>query len=133
MHPFGNVVCKIAVPGAIVLDALKSGVVEAAGSRRPISAGLGDDVDGRSRRRRPASRVSDVDGRRRSRSTSDRIYTVAISDYLLNGGDGYDMFAGERVLVGPESGPLIAMALEKYIAARGDSEPAVEGRIMITR
>jgi 2',3'-cyclic-nucleotide 2'-phosphodiesterase (5'-nucleotidase family) len=63
----------------------------------------------------------------------DGIYTVGMPDYLLEGGDGYDLFAGQRVLIGPEPGPLIVTALEKYVAARGEVAPAIEGRITIVR
>ena len=48
----------------------------------------------------------------------DRTYTLAVPDFLLLGGDGYKMFLGQRVLVGPDSGTLMSVALEKYIAAR---------------
>ena len=60
-----------------------------------------------------------------------KTYSVAIADYMLEGGDGYTMFAGQRVLVGPEAGDLIATALEKYVAAKHEIAPAVEGRIVV--
>jgi hypothetical protein len=41
------------------------------------------------------------------------------------------MFAGQRVLIGPESGDLIATALEKYVAAKHEIAPVIEGRIVI--
>lgn len=62
-----------------------------------------------------------------------KIYTLAIPDYMLLGGDGYGMFSGQRVLIGPESGNLIVTALEKYAAARREVAPAIEGRITIAR
>jgi hypothetical protein len=43
------------------------------------------------------------------------------------------MLAGERVLVGRESGTLIAVALENYIKERRDVNPKVEGRITVVR
>jgi 5'-nucleotidase len=63
----------------------------------------------------------------------DKTYTVAMSDYQLKGGDGYDMFTSQRVIVGPEAGPLITTALEHYVAAAGEVNPAVDGRITIVR
>jgi 5'-nucleotidase/UDP-sugar diphosphatase len=60
-----------------------------------------------------------------------KTYTVAIADYMLGGGDGHTMFSGQRVLVGPESGDLIASALEKYVAANHEIAPALDGRIVI--
>jgi len=50
----------------------------------------------------------------------------------LNGGDGYTMFAGQRVLTTPENGDTMVTALEKYVTARPEVAPAVEGRIKIT-
>jgi 2',3'-cyclic-nucleotide 2'-phosphodiesterase (5'-nucleotidase family) len=58
-------------------------------------------------------------------------YTIAIPDFVLRGGDGYTMFAGHPVLVTPEAGDSIEMTMEKYLAARGPVNPAVEGRITI--
>ena len=60
-----------------------------------------------------------------------RSYTVAATDYQIEGGDGYAIFASQRVLVSPETGPLIVNALEKYVAARGTISPVKEGRIRI--
>ena len=58
-------------------------------------------------------------------------YTLATPDYVLKGGDGYTMFAGQRVLVGPEAGDLVNAALEKAVAAAKAISPKVEGRIVI--
>jgi hypothetical protein len=58
---------------------------------------------------------------------------VAIPDYLLKGGDGYTMFAGGKVLIGPETGSLMVSALEKYVAANGEIAPEIDGRIAIVR
>jgi 2',3'-cyclic-nucleotide 2'-phosphodiesterase (5'-nucleotidase family) len=63
----------------------------------------------------------------------DKMYTVATTDYQLKGGDGYDMFIGQHVLVSPEDGPLVSTGLEQYIAAKGEVNPALENRITISR
>jgi 5'-nucleotidase/UDP-sugar diphosphatase len=62
---------------------------------------------------------------------ANRTYTVAIPDYVLNQGDGYTMFAGQPVTVTPEAGDLISNALEKYVTAKGEVAPVVEGRITL--
>ncbi len=59
-----------------------------------------------------------------------RTYTLAVPDFLLAGGDGYTMFKGQKVLVGPEAGPTLAAALEGYVAERREVAPEVEGRII---
>jgi 5'-nucleotidase / UDP-sugar diphosphatase len=131
IQPFGNVICKIAVPGRVILSALNSGV-----SKLPASEGRFPQVSGLTMRVDPKAsageRVDDVriGGQPLDR---DRTYTVATTDYQLKGGDGYDMFVGQRILIGPESGPLVSTALERYIAAKGEVNPIVDGRISILR
>jgi 2',3'-cyclic-nucleotide 2'-phosphodiesterase (5'-nucleotidase family) len=131
MQPFGNVICKVAVPGRTVLSALNSGV-----AKLPQNEGRFPQVSGLTMRveaNAPAGdRVRDVRVGGQPLDM-DKIYTVATTDYQLKGGDGYAMFVGPRVLIGPEAGPLIATALERYIAARGEVNPSVDGRITILR
>jgi 2',3'-cyclic-nucleotide 2'-phosphodiesterase (5'-nucleotidase family) len=129
MHPFGNVNCKIAVTGRVLLAALNSGV-----SKLPTGSGQFPQVSGLTMkinmRARQGARVSDVsvDGQPLD---PDMMYTVALPDYLLKGGDGYTMFGNSEVLVGPEDGDLIVIALEKYVADRREVSPEIEGRITI--
>ncbi len=58
-----------------------------------------------------------------------RRYTVATNNYLARGGDGYAMFPGARLLVGPEDGPGLAETLVEAIERAGTIAPRVEGRI----
>jgi 5'-nucleotidase / UDP-sugar diphosphatase len=129
IHPYGNIVCKVAVSGRLLLEALNSGVsmLPLAAGRFPQVSGLTMTVDPRGP---PDNRVSDVrvGGQPLDLNTT---YTVAMPDYVMNGGDGYTMFAGARVLVDPQSGDLVVSALEKYIAARHEVAPAIEGRVRI--
>ena len=129
MHPFGGVVCKVEVTGRVVLQAVTNGVsrMPATDGRFPQVSGLTMRVDPRAP---PETRVSDV---RVNGAPLDvnKTYTVAITDYMLKGGDGYAMFVGQRVLVGAEAGDLIVAALEKYVAAKHEVAPAVEGRIAV--
>jgi len=131
MEPFSNVICKIEVPGRIILRALSAAVskLPASEGRFPQVSGLTMHVDLSA----PAdSRVSDVRIGGQPLDL-DKMYTVATTDYQLKGGDGYDMFIGQRVLVSPEDGPLVSTGLEQYIAAKGEVNPAVEDRITISR
>ena len=121
IHPFGNVVTTLSVPGRVVAAALEHGV-----SRLPLSAGQFPQVSGLTFRVNPdapaGTRVSEV---RVANAPLDpnRTYTLAVPDFLLAGGDGYTMFKGQKVLVGPEAGPTMAAALEELRrrAARGRS------------
>jgi len=130
MSPFGNVVCKLALPGRVILAALNYGV-----SKLPQAAGQFPQISGLTMRVDIAAAAGDrvrdvrVGG---SALDPDKTYTVAIADYMLNGGDGYTMFAGQRVLTTPENGDTMVTALEKYVTARPEVAPAVEGRIKIT-
>jgi len=129
MHPFGGVICKVAVAAAIITQALNNGV-----SKLPATAGQFPQVSGLTLHvdpnQPPDNRVRDV---RVAGAPLDpnRTYTVAITDYMLTGGDGYGMFKGQRVLIAPEAGDLIVAALEKYVAAKKAVAPKVEGRIVI--
>jgi len=128
IHPFGNVVCTIAIAGRTILQALEHGV-----SRLPAAAGQFPQVSGLTftadSSAPPGRRVRDV---RVGAAPLDlaREYTLALPDFMLHGGDGYTMFAGQKVLVSAEAGPLMAVALENYVAGK-EIAPSVEGRITI--
>jgi 5'-nucleotidase len=131
IHPFGNVVCTLVVPGRVIVEALEHGV-----SRLPAAAGQFPQVSGISFRvdatAKPGARVRDV---RVGSAALDpnRAYTLAIPDFLLAGGDGYAMFKSQKLQVGPESGPVMAVVLENYLSAHREVAPTVEGRISIQR
>jgi 2',3'-cyclic-nucleotide 2'-phosphodiesterase (5'-nucleotidase family) len=131
MLPFGNVVCKVAVPGHVVLTALNHGV-----SKLPASAGQFPQVSGLvmtiDEKRAAGDRVIDVRVAGQPLDLT-KTYTVAIPDFLLKGGDGYTMFAGQRVLTPPESGELMVSVLEKYVATMREIAPRIDGRITIAR
>ncbi len=130
IHPFGNVICLVEVPGRIVLEALEHGV-----SGLPAPAGGFPQVSGFSMRvnaaAAPGSRVSGVvvNG---EPLDPERVYRLALPNFVLLGGDGYSMFGGQRVIVDPETGPTIPSALERYIAGKALA-PATGSRIVIAR
>jgi 5'-nucleotidase len=130
MLPFGNVICKIGLSGRVVLQALNSGVAQL-----PASAGKFPQVSGLTMRVEAGAptgnRVRDVKVNGAPLDPA-HTYTVAIPDYLLKGGDGYTMFAGGKILIGPETGTLMVSALEKYVAAKGEIAPEIDGRIVVT-
>jgi 5'-nucleotidase len=121
----------VRVPGRVVLAALNHGVekLPAAAGQFPQVSGLTMRVDmlaavgDRVRDVRVAGKPLDLDA----------AYTMAIPDYVLLGGDGFDMFKGSRVLVDPQAGPLMPTVLEKYVAAAREIAPAVDGRITILK
>jgi 5'-nucleotidase len=131
LHPFGNVVTTLNVPGRVIVAALEHGV-----SRLPLSAGQFPQVSGLTFRvnpdASPGARVSDVRVQNAPLDPN-HVYTFAVPDFLLEGGDGYTMFKGQKVVVGAEAGPTLAAALERYVAERREVAPEVEGRIVIGR
>jgi 2',3'-cyclic-nucleotide 2'-phosphodiesterase (5'-nucleotidase family) len=131
MEPFGNIDCVLSVSGKTVLDVLESGVskLPSAAGQFPQVSGLSFTVDARA----PAGRR--VDNVKVGGVALDpaRTYTLVVPDFMLDGGDGYTMLASEHVLVGRESGTVIAVALENYIKSRRNVNPVVEGRITILK
>jgi len=131
IHPFGNVICKIALPGRVLFDALTSGVsaLPDAAGQFPQVSGLTMTVNANAPK---GQRVTDVRVNGQPLDPA-KIYTLAIPDYVLKGGDNYAMFAGQKVLVGPEAGDLLVTALEKYIAQKKIVSPEIDGRVKIVR
>jgi 2',3'-cyclic-nucleotide 2'-phosphodiesterase (5'-nucleotidase family) len=129
MHPFDNVVCVLALPGRVVLDALNHGVgsLPAPDGRFPQVSGLTMTVE---QSAPPGNRVRDVKINGQPLDPN-KVYTVAMPDFLLKQGDGYTMFTGQTVKIGPETGNMISDALERYVASKSEIAPAVEGRITI--
>ena len=126
IHPFGNVVYDAERPGHASSPPRSSTACRGC----PLAAGQFPQVSGLTFRVNPeapaGTRVSDV---RVANAPLDpnRTYTLAVPDFLLAGGDGYTMFKGQKVLVGPEAGPTHggrARRLRRR-AARGRAE--VEG------
>jgi len=129
IHPFNNVVCVAAVPGRIVVEALNHGVsmLPLTNGRFPQVSGLTMTVDAKAP---VGSRVSAVTINGKPLEP-EKIYTVALSDFVLKGGDDYTMFRSQPLTMAPEAGNTISSALEKYVAARREVAPAVENRIVI--
>ncbi|MBI3493786.1 MAG: 5'-nucleotidase C-terminal domain-containing protein, partial [Acidobacteria bacterium] len=129
IHPFGNVICKLAMPGRAVLETLNIAVskMPAAAGQFPQISGMTMKIDSRGP---PDDRVHDVLINGQPLDLN-KTYTVATPDFLLTGGDNYSLFPQQRVLVGPEVGGLIVAALEKYVAARREIAPHIDGRIAV--
>jgi 5'-nucleotidase len=127
--PFENPIVKVEVTGAQLRAALEHGVSTIAEEREagrfPQVSGLRFAFDGR----RPAgSRVLSVSVS--GKPLDDRkTYTLATSAFVLDGGDGYSMFRGARVLIKPEEGPVEANVVMAALAAAGEVAPHTDGRI----
>lgn len=125
--PFGNTTVVTELPGSQVLLALENGVsqVEKGAGRFPQVSGLTFAFDASA----PAgSRVSEVmvGG---AALEADKLYKVAVNDYILGGGDGYDALGGGRIVTDGPTGQLVANDVMAYVEKLGTVNVAVEGRI----
>jgi 2',3'-cyclic-nucleotide 2'-phosphodiesterase (5'-nucleotidase family) len=125
--PFGNVTVVTELPGSQVLLALENGVsqVEKGSGRFPQVSGVTFALDAAAE---PGSRVSEVmvgD----APLEADKVYTVAVNDYILGGGDGYAALGGGRIVTEGPTGQLLANDVMAYVEKLGTVNLAVEGRI----
>ncbi len=125
--PFGNTTVLTELPGSQVLLALENGVsqVEKGSGRFPQVSGLTYAIDASAE---PGSRVSEVmvGG---AALEEGKLYKVAVNDYILGGGDGYDALGGGRIVTDGPTGQLVANDVMAYVEKLGTVAVAVEGRI----
>jgi 2',3'-cyclic-nucleotide 2'-phosphodiesterase (5'-nucleotidase family) len=125
--PFGNVTVLTELPGSQILAALENGVsqVEDGAGRFPQLSGATMIYDPTA----PAgARVASVTigG---TALDPDRLYRVAVNDFILAGGDGYDALGGGKVLIDAANGTLMANDVMAFVEKTGVVTAGVEGRI----
>src|SRR5262249_15218554 len=76
----------------------------------------------------PGSRVRDVWVGEAPLDPAAR-YTVALNDFLEQGGDDYALLRDAEWFVPSQTGPMLANLWPQYVAARGPIAPTVEGGI----
>lgn len=128
--PFKNKVVKVELSGATLRQALEHGVARSAEDaepgRFPQVSGMTFTFDGR---RPPGSRIVSllVNGKPLDEKKN---YTLATSDYVaIDGGDGYAMLKGTRVVLPREQARFDSDVLQSAIVAKKVIAPKVEGRI----
>ncbi len=115
--PFKNKVVKLELTGATLRAVLENGVSRSAEEsepgRFPQVAGLRFTFDAG---RPPGSRVVDVTVNRQPLDDN-RKYTLATTNFLaIDGGDGYTVLKGARLLISPEQGQSDFDILQRAIA-----------------
>lgn len=127
--PFGNVTVVLEVTGAQLRRALEHGVsdVEGKAGRFPQTSGLSMIYDPEAE---PGSRVVAVTIADDS-IDDDKTYTLATSDYLAGGGDGYAVFVDAERRIDASEGALISTVVIEHIDRKGKVAPQIEGRITI--
>ncbi|WP_431300805.1 bifunctional metallophosphatase/5'-nucleotidase [Tabrizicola sp. BL-A-41-H6] len=127
--PFGNLTVVTELPGSQVLLALENGAsqIEKGAGRFAQVSGLSYTIDPTAE---PGARVSEVmvGG---APLEADKLYKVAVNDYIIGGGDGYDALGGGRVLTEGSTSRLVANDVMDYVEKVGMVKAAVEGRIKI--
>ena len=124
--PFGNVVEKLAVTGAMLREALENGVSELAerAGRYPQVSGVEFTFDPSFPAGRRVGTIL-VGGQP---VEAGRTYTLATTDYLAAGGDGYSVLTTAKVLVNASGGPLLVNVVAEAVAASGTVSVATSGR-----
>lgn len=124
--PFGNVTMVTELPGSQVLLALENGVsqVEKGAGRFAQVSGLTYAFDASAA---AGARVSEVMVAGAPIDPS-KTYKVAVNDYILGGGDGYDAL-GAGVLLPEIGGKLVANDVMTYVEKLGTVSVATDGRI----
>lgn len=125
--PFGNVTVVTELPGSQVLDALENSVsqIEKGAGRFAQVSGLTYTVDPSAEAGKRVSEVMVGD----AALDPAAVYTVAVNDYILGGGDGYSSLGGGKIITGTGGGQLVANDVMAYVEKMGTVKPAVEGRI----
>ena len=125
--PFGNTTVVTELPGSQILLALENGVSQAekGAGRFPQVSGLSYAFDVTAE---VGSRVSEVmvGG---VPLEADKLYKVAVNDYIIGGGDGYDALGGGRIVTDGPTGSLVANDVMAYVEKLGSVNLGVEGRI----
>jgi 5'-nucleotidase len=129
MLPFKNRVVKLELTGAILRAALEHGVARSAEDaepgRFPQVSGMRYVFDAR---RSPGARITKltVNGK----ALDDRkTYTLATTDYVAGGGDGYAMLKDARLLIPVAQGQFDSDVLQKAISLVRAIAPKTDGRI----
>jgi len=130
MLPFNNRLVKIQISGAVLRAALEYGVasigVEEQPGRFPQVSGIRYAYDAS---RKPDERLTSVTVN--GKALDDRAtYTLTTTSYVaIDGGDGYSMFKGAKLLVPVDQSPSEADILQKAISSVTSIAPKVDGRI----
>jgi 2',3'-cyclic-nucleotide 2'-phosphodiesterase (5'-nucleotidase family) len=127
--PFGNAVVLLEVSGGALRTALENGVsqVAQAAGRFPQVSGIAFTYD-------PAAEAGSrvvaltVGG---APVVADKLYSLATTDYLAGGSDGYDVLRTAKVKVDASGGPLLVNVVADAIRKAGAAAPVVEGRSRI--
>lgn len=128
--PFANYVEKLDITGDQLYQALENGIslIESGAGRYPQVSGIEFSYNPKLL---PGARLLDVKvkGQPLDRKAH---YTIAVVDFVAEGGDGYDIFKDSKVLLDKNAGPLLSKVVADYIQQKETVAPRIEGRIQIS-
>jgi 5'-nucleotidase/UDP-sugar diphosphatase len=125
--PFGNTTQVTEIPGSQLLAALENGVsaAEKGSGRFPQVSGMSYAFDVSAEKGKRISEVM-VGGAALDLA---KVYSVAVNDFILGGGDGYSDLGGGKVLTGTGGGQLVANDVMAHVEKLGTVKLELEGRI----
>jgi 2',3'-cyclic-nucleotide 2'-phosphodiesterase (5'-nucleotidase family) len=129
--PFGNTAVLLALDGKTLKAALEQGLSDAqdlTGAFPQVSG-----ITLRADLSRPAGDrivAMTVGGKPLDAATT---YTLATTDYVASGGNGYTALKGARTLIEAEDGPLLATVVIDALAAMKTIDARADGRLVIAR
>jgi len=129
--PFGNTIARLDLTGSQLKEALEKGVskIENGEGRFPQVAGLRFEFNPKAPvgKRILSIQIQNSDGNYQPLAASST-YRVITNSFLLNGGDGYDVFQSGKNQI--DTGFLLADVVMDYITARSPINQQVEQRIV---
>ena len=127
--PFGNTICLIETSGKHILNALEYGVssVQELGGQFLQISGANYEYDWSKDIGKRITTVS-VDG---VPLDMNKLYTVALPNYILFGGNGFSLLEHSKILVPPASGRKDIEIFVEYCHAMNLIDAKIEGRIIV--
>ena len=132
IHPFGNVFSVIQVTGTQIWAALENGVSRyPSDGRWPHVSGMKFTVDVTKPAGSRIVSITKLDGSALAKDST--TYTLALTDFVAKGGDGYNMFDVSKLQVRDLDAEVIAEALRADAAAGRITEMKLDGRVTVIK
>jgi len=132
IHPFGNVFSVIEVTGTQIWAALENGVSRyPSDGRWPHVSGMKFTVNVTKPAGSRIVSITDLAGKEIPKDGTK--YTLALTDFVAKGGDGYNMFDVSKLQVRDLDAEVIAEALRADAAAGKVTEMKLDGRMTVIK
>ena len=128
--PFKNKLVRIEVTGDLLRQTLEHGVSRVSNNAQPGGFPQVSGIQFFYDASKPAgARIVNLKVNGQPLSLTKKYSLTTTTFIAFDGGDGYTMLKGARVLTAPEQAPLDSEALRRIIAGRRPIAPKVEGRV----